>query len=37
MSEDTQSREDNFQIAGFDSNLPQIVCMDCSRNRMMPC
>ncbi|MBA0755987.1 hypothetical protein Gogos_020712 [Gossypium gossypioides] len=25
MSEDTQSREDNCQIASFDSNLPQIV------------
>ncbi|MBA0788802.1 hypothetical protein Gotri_025243 [Gossypium trilobum] len=32
MSEDTQSREDYCQIASFDSNLPQIVYIDCRRN-----
>ncbi|MBA0755763.1 hypothetical protein Gogos_021563 [Gossypium gossypioides] len=33
MLEDTQSREGNCQIASFDSSLPQIVPMDCRRNR----
>ncbi|MBA0841017.1 hypothetical protein Goarm_003540 [Gossypium armourianum] len=33
MSEDTQSREGDCQIASFDSNLPQVVRMDCRRNR----
>ncbi|MBA0734227.1 hypothetical protein Gogos_018167 [Gossypium gossypioides] len=32
MLEDTQSREGDFQIACFDSSLPQIVRMDCRRN-----
>ncbi|MBA0868755.1 hypothetical protein Goshw_018477, partial [Gossypium schwendimanii] len=32
MSEDTQSREGDCQIASFDSSLPQIICMDCKRN-----
>ncbi|MBA0822401.1 hypothetical protein Goarm_019206 [Gossypium armourianum] len=32
MSEDTQSREGDSQIASFDSSLPQIVRMDCRRN-----
>ncbi|MBA0638301.1 hypothetical protein Godav_021981 [Gossypium davidsonii] len=29
---ESTSREDNCQIASFDSNLPQIVYMDCRRN-----
>ncbi|MBA0845106.1 hypothetical protein Goarm_022144, partial [Gossypium armourianum] len=33
MSEDTQSREGNCQIASFDLILPQIVRMDCRRNQ----
>ncbi|MFQ6668010.1 hypothetical protein Gotur_033825 [Gossypium turneri] len=33
MSKDTQSREGNCQIASFDSSLPQIIRMDCKRNR----
>ncbi|MBA0838128.1 hypothetical protein Goarm_010223 [Gossypium armourianum] len=33
MSEDIQSKEGDCQIACFDSSLPQIVCMDCRRNR----
>ncbi|MBA0570563.1 hypothetical protein Golob_004200 [Gossypium lobatum] len=33
MSEDTQSREGDCQIASFDSILPQVVRMDCRRNR----
>ncbi|MBA0853015.1 hypothetical protein Goshw_012499 [Gossypium schwendimanii] len=32
MSEDTQGREDDCQIASFDSSLPQIVYMDYKRN-----
>ncbi|MBA0666258.1 hypothetical protein Goklo_002692 [Gossypium klotzschianum] len=32
MSEDTQSKEGDFQIASFDLSLPQIVRMDCRRN-----
>ncbi|KAH1039766.1 hypothetical protein J1N35_041509 [Gossypium stocksii] len=32
MSEDTQSREGDCQIACFDSSLPQIVHMDYRRN-----
>ncbi|MBA0648329.1 hypothetical protein Goklo_016078 [Gossypium klotzschianum] len=32
MSEDTQSREGDCQIASFDSSLPKIVLMDCRRN-----
>ncbi|MFQ6664053.1 hypothetical protein Gotur_031290 [Gossypium turneri] len=31
MSEDTQGREGDFQIASFDLSLPQIICMDCRR------
>ncbi|MBA0826367.1 hypothetical protein Goarm_011223 [Gossypium armourianum] len=31
MSGDTRSKEGNCQIASFDSNLPQIVRMDCRR------
>ncbi|MBA0570786.1 hypothetical protein Golob_004396, partial [Gossypium lobatum] len=33
MSEDTQTREGDCQIASFDSSLPQIICMGCRRNR----
>ncbi|MBA0778223.1 hypothetical protein Gotri_006117 [Gossypium trilobum] len=33
MLEDTQRREGDCQIACFDSSLPQIVRMDCRRNR----
>ncbi|MBA0677937.1 hypothetical protein Goari_019310 [Gossypium aridum] len=33
MSEDTQNREGDCQIASFDLRLPQIVRMDCGRNR----
>ncbi|MBA0881372.1 hypothetical protein Goshw_009738 [Gossypium schwendimanii] len=33
MLEDTQSREGDCQITSFDLSLPQIVCMDCRRNR----
>ncbi|MBA0818882.1 hypothetical protein Gohar_027893 [Gossypium harknessii] len=33
MSEDTQGREGDFQIASFDLSLPQIICMDCRRTR----
>ncbi|MBA0753913.1 hypothetical protein Gogos_019804 [Gossypium gossypioides] len=33
MSEDTQSREGNCQIASFDLTLPQIVRIDCRRNQ----
>ncbi|MBA0638003.1 hypothetical protein Godav_028936 [Gossypium davidsonii] len=32
MSEDTQGREGDCQIASFDSSLPQIVRLDCRRN-----
>ncbi|MBA0846026.1 hypothetical protein Goarm_022843 [Gossypium armourianum] len=32
MLKDTQSREDDCQIASFDSSLPQIVRLDYSRN-----
>ncbi|MBA0838129.1 hypothetical protein Goarm_010223 [Gossypium armourianum] len=37
MSEDIQSKEGDCQIACFDSSLPQIVCMDCRRNREDEC
>ncbi|MBA0822402.1 hypothetical protein Goarm_019207, partial [Gossypium armourianum] len=33
MLEDTHSREGDCQIASFDSSIPQIVCMNCRRNR----
>ncbi|MBA0846068.1 hypothetical protein Goarm_023217 [Gossypium armourianum] len=33
MSEDIQRREGDCQVASLNSNLPQIVCMDCRRNR----
>ncbi|MBA0794414.1 hypothetical protein Gohar_018745 [Gossypium harknessii] len=33
MSEDIQRTEGDCQVASLDSSLPQIVCMDCSRNR----
>ncbi|MBA0839513.1 hypothetical protein Goarm_005227 [Gossypium armourianum] len=33
MLEDTQRREGDCQIVCFDSSLPQIVRMDCRRNR----
>ncbi|MBA0643983.1 hypothetical protein Goklo_028223 [Gossypium klotzschianum] len=33
MSEDIQRREGDCQVASLDSSLPQIVCMDCRRNR----
>ncbi|MBA0756361.1 hypothetical protein Gogos_021282 [Gossypium gossypioides] len=33
MSEDTHSRKGDCQIASFDSSLPQIVRMNCRRNR----
>ncbi|MBA0734356.1 hypothetical protein Gogos_018275 [Gossypium gossypioides] len=33
MSEDTQNREGDYQIASFDSSLPQIVRINCRRNR----
>ncbi|MBA0683523.1 hypothetical protein Goari_025176 [Gossypium aridum] len=32
MSEDTQGKEGDCQIASFDSSLPQIVHLDCRRN-----
>ncbi|MFQ6622456.1 hypothetical protein Gotur_002304 [Gossypium turneri] len=32
MSDDTQSREGDCQIASFDSSLPQIVRINCRRN-----
>ncbi|MBA0828311.1 hypothetical protein Goarm_012998 [Gossypium armourianum] len=32
MSEDTQSREGDYQITSFDSSMPHIVRMDCRRN-----
>ncbi|MBA0845716.1 hypothetical protein Goarm_023038 [Gossypium armourianum] len=32
MSEDTQSREGDCEIACFDSSLLQIVCMECRMN-----
>ncbi|MBA0696529.1 hypothetical protein Goari_003075 [Gossypium aridum] len=33
MSEDTQTREGDCQIASFDSSLPQIIYKGCRRNR----
>ncbi|MBA0549913.1 hypothetical protein Golob_020909 [Gossypium lobatum] len=33
MFVDTQGREGDFQIASFDSSFPQIIIMDCRRNR----